>query len=152
MTNPTTERRIHSRDPEHVREDLAAAFAVALGAEAASADLAKAAEIVASVAERNEQPSLRAALEALGPAVFGTMALFSYEAQTSLMLHFEALTHPSVLQRQGYTVGDLGWPASALKEEFLEHAAPENPERDARMKDAVAAWKALHPSTDWPAF
>lgn len=138
------EPRIHSRDPEHIREDLAASLVAALGPGGSDADQARATAIVASVNEyRDAQQSLREVLAAFGPAVFGTMALFHFEAQSSLMGHVEALTHPRVLTQMGYTIRDLGWPTDVLHESYLDQAA-EDPARDARLSEAVLAWKAEH--------
>ncbi|MPV50098.1 hypothetical protein GCG21_08775 [Pseudactinotalea sp. HY160] len=137
-------RRIYSRDPAHLGEDLAASLTVALGLDATPGQRQRVAELVDSVGEyRDSQQVLRDVLAEFGSAVFGIVVRFHQEAKTSLMGQSESLT--GSLPRLGLTIRDLNWPIDVLHPNYSGDAAPPNPALEARLAAAVTAWQADHP-------
>jgi hypothetical protein len=134
------ERNVEAR---RMREALSASLDFALGPETDLDALEEAKAIVASLHERRDaQPALQAVLATLGPAVFGDVTRFLLEADTVLSGHAESISTSGYLASSGYTVRDLHWPDSVLHAEFIDQAAPEDPAREARLREAIEAWQA----------
>lgn len=138
-----TQPRYHSSDPEHLREDFTAAFKAALEPRLwAHVDLYGPARQITDHSDVQHQ--LRQVLNTYGAAVFGGIALFSLEAQTSIMGDAEALSHSRTLAEMGVTMRQLCWPADVLREEYLDQAAneddPHERMRIRRIRQAVAEY------------
>lgn len=136
-----SDTRVHSRNPKHLRDDLAASLAFALGNDPDPSDVTKAANIIESVESFDDsQQCLHDVRTGFGPQMFGRVTLFHLAASTSLRGQSEVLTHGKSLEDAGMTVRDLAWPASQLNDFYYESAV-ENPELEKRLDHAVAAWK-----------
>lgn len=142
----TDRKRPYSRDPEHLREDLAASLSAALGPNASKGSRETAEAITAQVKTFDDsQRGLRDVLEAFGPRIYGAMLLFHLEAKTSLSNQAGCATASRDLASVGLSFRDLEWPSDALHPNYLDAAAPSDPAREAAMTAAVAAWRAAHP-------
>lgn len=136
---PTNER-VLSRDVSHLREDLTASLAFALGEDRA-VDIPVVESIVADVKDYGDvQEALHCVRILLGTVAFGRVTLFHLAAGTSLRNASEFMTHSRSLEDHGLTVYDLAWPPSQLKDGFLEHAV-EDFELERQLEIAVAAWR-----------
>lgn len=106
--------RIHSKDINHLTEDLDAALRFALGDEY----VAKATTITLLTKNftsyRDSQTVLRDIKHRLGAAVFGKVLLYSMENQTSLSGHAASISSIGALVQLGMTVADLEWPNDSL--------------------------------------
>lgn len=138
------EKRIHSREVAHLREDLAAALRAGLDSSAGNdVDVQ---EIVERIQDaRDTQSTLRQILEQLGPVIFGAIVLFSIEAKTSLCGDCEVLSRQSFLETQGLTFADLRQPADSLRPRYTDEAAPNTPAERIRIgiiRAAIAKYKS----------
>ena len=79
-----------------------------------------------------------------GPAVLGAVARFHIEARTSLCHVSEVITRRLQLALYGLTVRGLRWPASVLDPYFIDDAATEDPELEARLAAGIAQWESEH--------
>lgn len=145
MNSPEA-RRIHSRDVTELREDLAASLDCVLGANPSDEDQEKKLLVMEALTEaRDAQHALRMVLIVLGPAVFGKVLRFHFEAKTSLMGHGEGLSSKKVLATLNTSIRDLQWPAKILHPKYADQAAPEDPAFEARLAGCITIWKAAHP-------
>jgi len=133
--------RWQSREPAHWRADLSASLDVALvGGEARAIE--QAAAIISSIDETgNPFVYLEEVRDTLGPRIFGTVARFQIEAQTSLMNASQILTATRSLAEVCLQVADLGWPESVLKGQFSDQAAEADSAFEARFAEAIQEWK-----------
>lgn len=137
--------RFRSRDPEHWREDLTASLDLASAEGLLDAD--ERCLVVEAFAERGPQGALRELAER-APLAFGLAARFHIEARTSLMGDAESATRVALNDSWtsgglGLTVGDLGWPKSALEWDD-DNATEEDPALEARLTRAIELWRAEH--------
>lgn len=132
--------RVLSRDPLHLRDDLAASLVFALGDDPAFGDVVAAADIVESVQSFDDsQQCLHDIRTILGKQAFGRATLFHLAASTSLRGQSETLTRRQSLDEVGMTVRDLEWPLSQMSP-FYAESAVEDPELEERLEAAVSAW------------
>lgn len=107
-------RRSHSRDINHLREDLEASLRFALG-EAYEPNGFEVETIMGKLVSFDEsQVALCEVQIRLGNAAFGQVTLYHLDNQTSLAGWSESLTRTSALVSLGMTVADLGWPNEEL--------------------------------------
>lgn len=129
-----------SRDVNHVRQDLAASLAFALGPDAPAAETDTAERIIASVASWGDsQQCLLDVRTVLGVRTFGLVTLFHLTGNTSLRGQSEVFTTRRALGQMGLAVRDLGWPASQLNDVFAADAV-DTPGLEERLEAAVTAW------------
>lgn len=139
--------RIHSRNPAHLKEDLAAALDAALDGDLAPDRKRTVEKLVESLWDHHDAQSvLRDVLASFGSQVFGAVALFSMQAETSLAGHAEALTSPPCLKRMSLTVRDLGWPEDVLSPFYEGNGVEWDPGLKARFSAAVTRWRETHPA------
>lgn len=137
----TTNNRVMSRDPLHLREDLAASLVFALGDDPGFGDVAAAADLVESMQSFDDsQQCLHDIRTTFGKQAFGRATLFHLAASTSLRGQSETLTRRQSLAALGMAVRDLEWPLSQMSP-FYAESAVEDPELEQRLEAAVAAWK-----------
>lgn len=140
-------QRTISRDPEAVLHDLRASLEAALGPEASEDQKAKMQQILEEASAQDagsnnaQHDALGHTLELLGPAVLGVVIRFHLEARTSLSGVSELTTLPRAMEHLGITTEDLQWPEKILHPFYVDSAAPEDPEIEARLTQAVEAWK-----------
>lgn len=144
-SEPPTERRLHSRNPVDIREDLTASLDLALGDDPSPYERSSAETLVASITDHQGLPNvLRKVLEAFGPAVYGTVLRFHIEAQTSLSGAAEVMSSKRQLAMRGLTYANLGWPLEVLRGAYAAETAPVDPDLEARLKNAVDSWRRDH--------
>ena len=137
------ENRVRSRDPEHLRADLAASLHFALGRDRSLSDTVEATTIVASVHSFDDsQQCLIDVLDKFGPTVFGHVTLFHLHNQTSLMGQSSVLSSRRKLATRGLTLRDLAWPASELKAMFADDAV-EMPGLVERLEETSVAYREV---------
>ncbi|SDH39102.1 hypothetical protein [Microbacterium sp. 77mftsu3.1] len=112
--------RMHSRDPEHLQEDLAAAltsaFVYVFGRSGPPEGARNTATgIIDSLNSHDQsQDVFHQVRTKLGTAMFGAVALHCIRTQSSLAGQAETLTTVRSLKEIGLTVDDLGWPNNEL--------------------------------------
>lgn len=135
--------RVHSRDVQHIRADLASSLYFALGRDRSMADTVTAMAIAASVNSFDDsQQCLLDVLDTFGPTVFGHVTLFHLHNKTSLMGQSELLSHPRELVKSGLVLRDLARPASELKDQFADDAV-EMPGLVERLEVCSAAYREV---------
>lgn len=146
-TATTTIKRIHSRDPEHLREDLAAALKVARAPELSRttpADRHLADAIIADLADTGAQGALRQVARQLGARILGIVMLFSMEAETSLSGDAEVMSTQDALASMGLELVDLGWPEEVLHPRYQGQGRAWTTREQAAFNAAVAAYREAH--------
>lgn len=140
-------QRTISRDPEAVLHDLRASLEAALGPEATEDQKAKMQQILEEASAQDagsntaQHDALGHTASLLGPAVLGVVVRFHLEARTSLSGVSELTTTPRGMECLGIATEDLRWPKKILHPFYVDSAAPEDPEIEARLAQAVETWK-----------
>lgn len=138
--------RLYSRDPQHNEDDMRAGLAFAhsegtIGDRVEPILLLEHPDSAAQFHRDGPQDALRH-LARTDPLAFGLICRFHLEGKTSLMADAEVVSREA-LTDMGLTPRDIGWPPSVLSGRY-ERVAEEDPERDARLAAAIAAWRIEH--------
>lgn len=132
--------RWQSRNLKHQLDDLHASLDFAC-----EEGLLEKHDITSILVHQVRTDSFQSALRQLAksnPLAFGLVTRFHLEAKTSLMGDAEVVSRVT-LSKMELSTGDIGWPQSILRYDD-PNVAPENPEREARLAEAIDAWKQAH--------
>lgn len=133
------EVRWRSIDPQHQAEDLRTSLELTLAE--GLLDEQDVQRSIGALDDKGPQGVLRDLVER-HPLAAGLICRFHLEAKTSLMGDADVV-QVHAFKNLGLSVGDIGWPNSILKWDHHD-AAPEDPDRDARLAAAIEAWKTEH--------